>query len=182
MSYFMATPQKYWVLLRCYETRFKPNQKQYLQLVPTFYLVNTFGRTLVGKSTTFNVVYLAQNEANHKDLLFNEMVQQTSWQAICMCIFVLLSILFLRRQQKSRHLLGAISVTYPLLRFIEPPILVEPIRNLDPLTNFSLPPWSVGGSADILPGDVWAGIRLFRFIIHVGFGATGFMAVCPSWR
>ena len=43
---------------------------------------------LVGKSTTVSVVYLAQNEANHKDLLFNTMVQQTSWQAICMCIFV----------------------------------------------------------------------------------------------
>ena len=33
-------------------------------------------------------MYLAQNEANYKDLLFNTMVQQTSWQAICMCIFV----------------------------------------------------------------------------------------------
>ena len=36
----------------------------------------------IGKSTTFSVVYLAQNEANYKDLLFNQMVQQTSWQAI----------------------------------------------------------------------------------------------------
>ena len=44
--------------------------------------------TLVSTSTTFNVVYLAQNEANYKDLLFNKMVQQTSCQAICMCIFV----------------------------------------------------------------------------------------------
>ena len=37
---------------------------------------------LVGESTTFNVVYLAQNEAYKEDLLYNEMVQQTSWQAI----------------------------------------------------------------------------------------------------
>ena len=41
------------------------------------------------KSTTFNVVYLDQNEPNYKDLMFNKMVQQTSWQATCMCIFVL---------------------------------------------------------------------------------------------
>ena len=37
--------------------------------------------TLMGKSTTFSVVFLAQNEANYRDLLFNKMVQQTSWQA-----------------------------------------------------------------------------------------------------
>ena len=37
--------------------------------------------TLVGKYTTSNVVFLAQNEANYRDLLFNKMVQQTSWQA-----------------------------------------------------------------------------------------------------
>ena len=43
---------------------------------------------LVGKSTTFSVVYLVQNEANYKDLLFNMMVQQTSWQAIYISIFV----------------------------------------------------------------------------------------------
>ena len=34
--------------------------------------------TLVGKSTTVSVVYLTQNEANYKDLLFNTMVQYTS--------------------------------------------------------------------------------------------------------
>ena len=44
---------------------------------------------LVGKSTTFNDVYLAQNEANYKDLLFNKMAQQTNWQAIYMSIFVM---------------------------------------------------------------------------------------------
>ena len=43
------------------------------------------GHVLVGKSRTFNVVYLSQNEANYKDLLFNKMVQQNSWQAIYMC-------------------------------------------------------------------------------------------------
>ena len=43
---------------------------------------------LVGKSTTFSVVYLAQNEANYKVLLFNKMVQQTSWHSIYMCIFI----------------------------------------------------------------------------------------------
>ena len=40
--------------------------------------------TLVGKSTTFNVVYLGQNVANYKDLLLNKTVQQISWLAICM--------------------------------------------------------------------------------------------------
>ena len=44
--------------------------------------------TLVGKNMNFNVVHLAQNEANYKDLLFNNMVQQTSWQAIYVCIIV----------------------------------------------------------------------------------------------
>ena len=43
--------------------------------------------TLAGKSTTVNVVYIVQNDANYKDM-FNKMVQQTGWQAICMCIFV----------------------------------------------------------------------------------------------
>ena len=33
--------------------------------------------TIVGKSTTSNVVFLAQNEANYRDMLFNKMVQQT---------------------------------------------------------------------------------------------------------
>ena len=37
--------------------------------------------TLVGKHTTFIVVFLAQNEANYRDPLFNKMVQQTTWQA-----------------------------------------------------------------------------------------------------
>ena len=39
------------------------------------------------------VLSLAQNEADYKDLLFNKMVLQTSrsWQAICMCIFVVKS-------------------------------------------------------------------------------------------
>ena len=36
--------------------------------------------TLVGKSTTFNYVFLAQNEAKYRETLFNKMVQQTSWQ------------------------------------------------------------------------------------------------------
>ena len=36
-------------------------------------------RSLVGESKTLNVVYLAQNEADCKDLLFNKMVLQTSW-------------------------------------------------------------------------------------------------------
>ena len=45
---------------------------------------------LVVKSITFNVVYLAQNEANYEDLFFlkNKMIQQSSWQAIYMCIFI----------------------------------------------------------------------------------------------
>ena len=35
-----------------------------------------------------NVVYLAQTEVYYKDPLFNKMVQQACWQAICTCVFV----------------------------------------------------------------------------------------------
>ena len=34
-------------------------------------------------------MYRAQSEANYKDLLFNKIVQQTSFQAIYICIFVM---------------------------------------------------------------------------------------------
>ena len=45
---------------------------------------------LVGKSTTLNVVYLAKNKANYKDLLFNKMVQQTSLQTMFIFVFLLI--------------------------------------------------------------------------------------------
>ena len=37
--------------------------------------------TFMGKSTIFNVVHLAQNEANYKDLLFNKMIQSGNLHA-----------------------------------------------------------------------------------------------------
>ena len=49
-----------------------------MEIPASFMLCRTIS---LGKSTTFNVVFLAQNEANYRDLMFNKMFQQIGWQA-----------------------------------------------------------------------------------------------------